>query len=351
MEAHAQNQAGSLFNTASEWIGAIAQCGLPQIDRPGLSALVTHFGKTALKGMVRSILDRQGEWETAHQKLGNACKFIQADTVEKLKSCLGNEVPLDLLVALSQDVGHQQILKYLSAPTISPSEKRVLEGLITEKQIQLGVPPGADAPSAAPSPATMEPPPAAAPPPATPPAPPASAVEYSSEEVEVQSAPAGVKEHHVYGGKGAICFTTAMARENRYATLRVEGAANKGPRSYAWDKKVSIQLSKTELLDLLAVMQGWVPEMSLVSHGTDKDKSLSIKRQEEAGRPHFYVTVRQKDGANVAAKMSVQNAFYVSSLVIEQLQHGSPHLDAEMVCRLAHKAYCLPPLPVVGSPQ
>lgn len=125
---------------------------------------------------------------------------------------------------------------------------------------------------------------------------------------------------HVYGGKAALCFNAAQAREKNQQTLIVDAATAKGEREYEWDKAIKIQLGHKELPLLYAVLAGWRRSVKFSAHGTQNDKSFEIERQEK----NFFVKVSAKNEQLRAVKMSAQDAYPVMMVTLTQIIRQVP---------------------------
>lgn len=121
---------------------------------------------------------------------------------------------------------------------------------------------------------------------------------------------------HVYGAKAALCFEADMTRAN-LPTIAIDGAPSVAPRSYNWNSKIRIQLTRQELPEVAAVLIGARPKCSFKSHGSQKDKGFEIERQ-DGGKVFVKVFGGNGQGA-CAVPVMPNDVFYVTSLVLRQL--------------------------------
>lgn len=131
--------------------------------------------------------------------------------------------------------------------------------------------------------------------------------------------------HHVYGGKGALCFEMDETRDLR-PTVALDAAQSIGPKQYGWANKIRIQMTVNELPEVAAVLFGFQQKCEFKNHGPDNNKGFSIERQQG----QFFVRVFTK-GANVAVPMYAPDAYHVAVLVLRQLQALSPWMSGDAI--------------------
>lgn len=140
------------------------------------------------------------------------------------------------------------------------------------------------------------------------------------------------KVHRVYGTKSAVTFEYAKTRDGR-SCLQVE-AAGRDERSqgFNWDSKIILQLSDTEVMQVLAVLRNWLPSLEFANHGAARDKRLTLTKQ-AAG---YLVSIRQGSTARVVPLPTFE-AFKVISLAMRVLGDNSPHLDPAMIAEMCQE--------------
>lgn len=145
--------------------------------------------------------------------------------------------------------------------------------------------------------------------------------------------------HHVYGKDAALCVEPALIEDTSleqaspsFHTVLVEMAPAKGEGRFAWENKISIRLTRRELPLFYAVCMGWLPEAEFKNHGTEHDKALVIKDQQNK----LFVRVRQgRKGHGVP--IPPEELFYVAGLVLKALQSNMPGLDTQAIAMLARR--------------
>lgn len=135
---------------------------------------------------------------------------------------------------------------------------------------------------------------------------------------------------HVYGGKAALCFETDMTKSN-VPTVALDAATASAPRQFDWANKTRLQLTRAELPEVVAVFMGVKGSCKFQNHGPDSSKGFEIERQ-QGGK--IFVKVFAKQQPVKAVPVMPADAFYVTSLLIRQLQKGMPWLDVPGVIAL-----------------
>ena len=119
---------------------------------------------------------------------------------------------------------------------------------------------------------------------------------------------------HVYGGKAALCFGADQTRRGLH-TVYLDAAPAVGEREYDWTQRIRIQLTRIELPEVAAVLLGYLPKCEFGNHGAEQTKGFAI----EAQQGKFFVKVWQKGNSVRAVPMILEDAFYVSGLLLRQL--------------------------------
>ena len=104
----------------------------------------------------------------------------------------------------------------------------------------------------------------------------------------------------VHGNNAALQFKPDVTKRS-FFTVRIESAPKiPNSKSYNWQqKKVSIQFTETELLDVIAVFLGYKVSCNYKSHGTENNKGFEIQYQSD--RKSFYVSVMGPGAKNSVA--------------------------------------------------
>lgn len=128
---------------------------------------------------------------------------------------------------------------------------------------------------------------------------------------------------HVYGAKAALCFSSDITKGETH-TIALEAASSIGPKSYDWQGKIRIQITKSELPVVAAVLMGIRNECEFKNHGKNNDKGFSMKRQ-EGGK--IFVSVFAKGQPAKAVPIFQPDMMWATGLVVQQLQKNFPGID------------------------
>lgn len=128
---------------------------------------------------------------------------------------------------------------------------------------------------------------------------------------------------HIYGGKAAFCFSLCEVRGGGSYSVMVDGALASGTREYDWAKKISLQLSSKELLQVLAVLRRRVKVAELSAHGEANDKGFKIEDQGDK----FFMSLNKKGEPSRATPMPMIESFEVISLLLLAIRKNHEHLS------------------------
>lgn len=166
------------------------------------------------------------------------------------------------------------------------------------------------------------------------------------DEQSSSAAPAGwqaVPAVRIYVAKGALTveaarLKSAHARREGLGdwTLQIDAAPAQSSargaggrlarREFDWGRKISIQLQPDELLDWVAVLVGWQPEMKLAFHGTESNKRLALRAQEQG----LYFDIRHgEQGVAAPASAAHRSALALQAAKVLKLNHVG--LDASEI--------------------
>jgi hypothetical protein len=118
-----------------------------------------------------------------------------------------------------------------------------------------------------------------------------------------------------------MCFSATKTRNGDKPTVAVEGAPSSGPRVYDWNRKVSFQLTVSELSLLLGVLMGFTSKVDFQGHGVANEKSLSIENQGDK----FFMSMRVrglegKEGCVFAMPVLPKDTIILMGLLYRQLR-------------------------------
>ena len=102
------------------------------------------------------------------------------------------------------------------------------------------------------------------------------------ENNKTQQATEETKSYHqvkTHGGKAAFEFSPDETKDG-WSTIRLEGAAkiNDNTKRYAWQNKITIQITKVELPIVAAVLLGFMPSCEFGNHG-ETNKGFALINQ------------------------------------------------------------------------
>lgn len=129
----------------------------------------------------------------------------------------------------------------------------------------------------------------------------------------------------VFAQSGALTISEAKTRAGEY-TVQIDAAQPLvgGSRlAYDWPKKIVLQLSPGEMLQVLALLERQIPTLQLMGHGVAHDKFAQFAVQE--GK--YFVRIGQKSRFTVALPIYPPDAIRIVSLLYKQLITNDPHLD------------------------
>lgn len=134
---------------------------------------------------------------------------------------------------------------------------------------------------------------------------------------------------HIYGGKGAICFSTALTRDGD-ATVMLDAADSSGERSYAWENKICIQLTPAELPFVLGVFLGFIKKCDYKGHGAQNTKSFGVEHQ----GTKLFMNVSEKDKKMKAVPVTLGDGYLVVTLLLRQMRKATPWLSVSEIINL-----------------
>tara|TARA_R110002167_G_scaffold42604_5_gene129426 strand:- start:2017 stop:2868 length:852 start_codon:yes stop_codon:yes gene_type:complete len=133
--------------------------------------------------------------------------------------------------------------------------------------------------------------------------------------------------HHIYGGKAALYFSLDKTKAEHH-TIRVEGApVGAQAKTYLWDKKMALQITRGDLPTVAAVFFGLLPECELSNYGADNTKRLMVKNQGK----NFFLNMSGKGYSQIAVPISPSDVYEIRALVLRQLLASTPEIGIEGV--------------------
>ena len=131
---------------------------------------------------------------------------------------------------------------------------------------------------------------------------------------------------HVYGSKGALCFEPDETRGGVH-TICMDAADANGPKQYNWQNKLRVQLTRDELLQVTAVLFGFLPRCDGKNHGEDNSKGFTLEDQGDK----LFLRVFAKGHGVKAVPIFPEDAFYVAGLFLGQLMKNMPWLSSNEI--------------------
>ena len=129
------------------------------------------------------------------------------------------------------------------------------------------------------------------------------------------------EHHHAYATGYAVEFrldTTA----DKQPTVCVDGAKKTG-RHYDWDHKINFQFQVHELVPTAATLLGLQTTCAFRNHGAQRDKHLELTWQ----GPQCLIKVGQTQHLLCVVPLNPSDVFFITALVMRQLQCHAPELD------------------------
>jgi hypothetical protein len=129
--------------------------------------------------------------------------------------------------------------------------------------------------------------------------------------------------YHVYGGKGGLCFVESVTKSGIF-TVSIDGAISLQRKQYGWTNKTSVQCTKEELPQILAVLLGSKQKVEFSSHGPENNKGFSFEHQGEK----VFVRMFEKGKPVINVPIMAADCFYVSGIFIKQIHANMPWLSS-----------------------
>ncbi len=128
--------------------------------------------------------------------------------------------------------------------------------------------------------------------------------------------------YYVYGKSAAIEFVCDETKKQRINTITMHAASSKSDeeRGYDWDNKTIVQLPRSELLSVTAILLGLTDRGEFNQTGLHASKSFTVEFQNE--KVFFMVMERGKPIRAVG--LSPEDTYQVVGLFLKQLKQNSP---------------------------
>ncbi|MCA3000205.1 MAG: hypothetical protein ING75_16560 [Rhodocyclaceae bacterium] len=127
----------------------------------------------------------------------------------------------------------------------------------------------------------------------------------------------------VYSGQAAATIEATVTREGE-PTLSAELAKKLiGSDRYAWDEKITVQLTPNELIQFNRVLLGHAPAFACEYHGEQRNKSLRLLRlPSEDG----WMLVANQPSRSIQVPLRGADLFNVSALALSRLSEQWPQI-------------------------
>ena len=139
---------------------------------------------------------------------------------------------------------------------------------------------------------------------------------------------------HIYGNQAALTIEDSRTRGSENTpgvhTLMIEIARKQSNANrYDWDNKLSVQLTESEMPQLLSLLMGWQTNCVFGYHGEGRDKVLNVAHQGK----HLYVSMAQGGATAGALSVNAADTFAWSMQLLRQLSrnYGGMSSDALLI--------------------
>ena len=129
---------------------------------------------------------------------------------------------------------------------------------------------------------------------------------------------------HIYGSETAVYCYTDTARSGA-PTVAFDGARSgkeTGSRQYAWEAKITVQLTGKELVALLGWLEHREGEIEFKHHGAERDKALFLKTQPDGA----YIRLIQRGRAAVGIGAQWMDLVHLHAMTLAQFRVRYPDL-------------------------
>ncbi|MCU6502004.1 hypothetical protein LPN04_29850 [Rugamonas sp. A1-17] len=144
-------------------------------------------------------------------------------------------------------------------------------------------------------------------------------------DVELGAAP--YYSFKVFAKSAALTISEARTRKGNAHTIQIDGARalnGGGASAYDWQNKIIVQLTTTEMYQVLALLENKIESVQLDGHGDAHDKFLHLRAQES----RYFVRMGQRDRFAIAVPITPPDAVMIISLLYKQILANDKHLSA-----------------------
>lgn len=133
----------------------------------------------------------------------------------------------------------------------------------------------------------------------------------------------------IFGQSAALCISEARTRTGHEHTIQIEGAAafGDGSRTMDWQSKIAVQLTRQEMVLLLALLKRLITSVKFEGHGQQHDKALYVEDQQK----HFFVRLVQRNRAPIAVPVRPVDSVSIVALIYKQFKLNEPHLSVDEI--------------------
>jgi hypothetical protein len=129
----------------------------------------------------------------------------------------------------------------------------------------------------------------------------------------------------IYGRRSALTIEATETRGEGYPTLTIEGADKRSDsKSFAWQAKIAVQLTRQELPLFIATLLGLRPRFEAGYHGPERNKGVVLERQES----NLYVKLSEA-GRVVGVPVGYCDGVHLGAFALERLHASHPRLDSQ----------------------
>lgn len=165
----------------------------------------------------------------------------------------------------------------------------------------------------------------------------------SAHNVQPAAAPEFEKSVKIHGKAAALTIVASVTKKGIH-TLNIEGAngMGDGTKKFDWQDKTIIQITATEYRHLLAVLFGFIPFIEFKSHGPQKNKSISVKRQQNG----FFFSINEGGKKPKAVPVSFDDAYLLGVYALDVFARNYPNIDSHCLLNTVQTFTQLPYYPV-----
>ncbi len=138
----------------------------------------------------------------------------------------------------------------------------------------------------------------------------------------------------VFSKRSAIEVKKDQTKKH-FNTIRIEGALGEN-RQYDWRNKITIQLTKNDILSFMAVFLMIKPNVELKNYGENNDKMLTAKYQNET--KNFFISLSQSGKKMVGVPIGMVDAIQIGQYCLEQYLNNFDNIQSDTVVNHLQRA-------------